>query len=62
VAAFSLNSLTKRLRVVGLPAATLQEITERGHAAYRRAWDEYEELHSEEHPYRFYDRMAASAG
>ncbi len=62
VADFSLNSLTKRLRVVGLPAGTLAEITQRGHAAYQRAWDEYEELHSEDHPYRFYDRMAASAG
>ena len=28
---------------------------------YDAAWDEYEAIHNEEHPRRFYDRMAATA-
>ncbi len=58
---FSLNSLTKRLRVAGIPETTLNEIHERGVSYYDASWAQYEELHGEEHPYRFYDRLAASA-
>jgi ribonucleoside-diphosphate reductase beta chain len=62
VASFSLNSLTKRLRVVGLPQDVLEEIHSRGNTYYEAAWDEYEQIHSEEHPRRYYDRMAAASG
>jgi ribonucleoside-diphosphate reductase beta chain len=62
VASFSLNSLTKRLKVVGLPQEVLEEVTSRGNSYYEAAWDEYEVIHSEEHPRRYYDRMAAASG
>lgn len=57
---FSLDSLTKRLRVAGLPDGTCAEVWERGRAYYDAAWAEYEEIHSEEHPRRFFDRLAAA--
>ena len=57
---FSLNSLTKRLRVVGLPKSTLDEVKSQGLAYYDAAWAEYEAIHGEEHPYRYFERMAAA--
>lgn len=57
---FSLNSLIKRLKVIGIPQATLEEIRSRGLAYYDAAWTEYEEIHGEDHPYRYFDQMAAS--
>lgn len=57
---FSLNSLTKRLRVAGLSKETCDEITRRGIGYYDTCWAEYEDTHGEEHPYRFYDRMVAA--
>jgi hypothetical protein len=60
VRAFSLNSLTKRLRVVGLSKEFCDEITLRGNAHYDAAWEEYEDIHKEEHPRRYYDRIAAA--
>jgi ribonucleoside-diphosphate reductase beta chain len=57
---FSLHSLTKRLKVAGLPEATLEEIRERGITYYDASWSEYEDIHGSEHPRRFYDRMAAA--
>jgi ribonucleoside-diphosphate reductase beta chain len=62
VRAFSLNSLNKRLRVVGLPEATLDEIVRRGNSYYDAAWARYEEIHGEEHPRRYFDRMAPING
>src|SRR5918992_498280 len=59
---FSLNSLTKRLRVVGLPQATVDEVTKRGIEYYSACWAEYEDNFGEEHPYRFWERMAPAAG
>ena len=59
---FSLNSLIKRLRVAGVAEETLEEIHRRGISYYDTCWAEYEENNGEEHPYRFYDRMAAAAG
>ena len=58
VRAFSLNSLTKRLRVAGIDAEACDEITRRGNEYYDTAWDEYESIHGEEHPRRFFDRLA----
>lgn len=57
---FSLNSLIKRLRVVGLPQASLDEVRTKGVAYYDAAWSEYETIHGEEHPYRFFERLAAA--
>ena len=59
---FSLNSLIKRLRVAGVNEDTLAEIHRRGIEYYDTCWAEYEANNGEEHPYRFYDRMAAAAG
>jgi ribonucleoside-diphosphate reductase beta chain len=57
---FSLNSLIKRLKVVGLGRDVLEEVRARGVTYYDEAWAAYEDLHSEEHPYRFFERMAAA--
>lgn len=60
VRTFSLNSLTKRLRVVGLSRDFCEEVTRRGVVYYDDAWAEYEAIHGEEHPYRFFDNRAAA--
>lgn len=57
---FSLNSLTKRLRVIGLSEETCEQVTKRGIDYYDAAWAEYEEIHGEEHPYRYFERLAVS--
>ena len=62
VAAFSLNSLVKRLRVVGIAKESCEEIVKRGNSYYHDAWTDYESIHGEEHPYRFFDRLAAAPG
>lgn len=61
VRAFSLNSLTKRLRVAGLGQDVCDEITNRGVGYYETAWDDYEAIHDEEHPRRWFDRQATPA-
>lgn len=61
VRAFSLNSLTKRLRVAGLTQESCDEITRLGLSYYDKAWAEYEDTHGVEHPRRFYDRQMAGA-
>jgi hypothetical protein len=54
-----LTSLTKRLRVVGLSQESCDEVRRLGNAYYEEAWAEYERLHGEEHPRRFFDRLTA---
>ncbi|MGH2777229.1 MAG: ribonucleotide-diphosphate reductase subunit beta [Actinomycetota bacterium] len=61
VSTFSLISLTKRLRTLGLTTQACEEITKRGNLYYGNAWDEYEDIHGEEHPRRFFDRLAPAA-
>ena len=61
VRAFSLNSLTKRLRVAGVSQEVTDEITRRGNEYYDAAWSEYEQIQGEEHPYRYFDRLAGAA-
>lgn len=61
VRAFSLNSLTKRLRVAGLSQTSCDEITRLGLGYYDKSWAEYEDTHQVEHPRRFYDRQMAGA-
>jgi ribonucleoside-diphosphate reductase beta chain len=53
---FSLNSLTKRLRVVGLSDEYCRDLRTRGFGYYEAAWAEYEEIHGMEHPYRYFQR------
>ena len=62
VRSFSLNSLTKRLRVVGLSEEFCNEVTTRGNTYYDAAWAEYEDIHGEEHPRRYFDRLATAGG
>jgi ribonucleoside-diphosphate reductase beta chain len=57
---FSLVSLTKRLRVAGIPNEVCEQVKDRGRTYYDAAWMEYEAIHGEEHPRRFYDRMASA--
>jgi hypothetical protein len=54
VVAFSTHSLTKRLRVAGVSARVCDEIGRRAERCYQAAWDEYEDLHGEEHPCRYF--------
>jgi len=61
VRSFSLQSLTKRLRVVGIAKEVCAEVTERGIGYYDVAWSDYEKIHGEEHPYRYFDRVAPAA-
>jgi ribonucleoside-diphosphate reductase beta chain len=58
---FSLHSLTKRLRVVGISKEVCDEITRRGTDYYDRAWADYEGIHGVEHPYRYFERLAAAS-
>lgn len=60
VRSFSLTSLTKRLRVAGLSAKACDRITAEGIGYYDEAWAEYEELHGEDHPRRFFDQLATA--
>jgi ribonucleoside-diphosphate reductase beta chain len=62
VRAFSLNSLIKRLRVAGISEDVCEEIERRGNSYYDAAWADYERIHDDEHPFRYYDRLAAAAG
>ena len=57
---FSLHSLIKRLRVAGVSEEALAEIHRRGVEYYDTCWAEYEDNNAEEHPYRFYDRLATA--
>jgi ribonucleoside-diphosphate reductase beta chain len=58
---FSLNSLTKRLRVVGISDEFCKEVRTRGLTFYEAAWAEYEDIHGMEHPYRYFQRMAPAS-
>lgn len=57
---FSLNSLLKRLRVVGLAPTVLDSFRKQGLSYYEQAWAEYESIHNEEHPSRYFQRMATT--
>jgi ribonucleoside-diphosphate reductase beta chain len=57
---FSLHSLTKRLRVVGISDDFLAHVRTEGLKFYDAAWAEYEDIHGEHHPYRYFEAMATS--
>lgn len=58
---FSLHSLTKRLKVVGVPEDFCRDVWVKGITYYDRAWAEYEDIHAEAHPYRFFEAAASTS-
>jgi ribonucleoside-diphosphate reductase beta chain len=57
---FSIGSLSKRLRSVGLSDATVSSLADEMRGVYERLWDRYEEIHGVEHPVRWYQREEAA--
>jgi ribonucleoside-diphosphate reductase beta chain len=58
---FAIESLSKRLRSIGLGDATIADIGGQYRDLYERFWARYEEVHGVEHPVRWYQRQAAVA-
>jgi ribonucleoside-diphosphate reductase beta chain len=58
---FALDSLTKRLRASGVPAAAASAVHEKGLSLYERAWSDYERTHGVRHPVRFYQEGLVTA-
>jgi ribonucleoside-diphosphate reductase beta chain len=58
---FSIGSLVKRLRSVGLSDSTVEDLASEMRGIYERLWDRYEEIHGTEHPVRWYQRQEAAA-
>jgi len=58
---FAIESLSRRLRSVGISDATIGDIGERYSGLYDRFWAQYEDIHGVEHPVRWYQRQAAAA-
>ncbi|MBJ7611692.1 MAG: hypothetical protein JF924_05150 [Candidatus Dormibacteraeota bacterium] len=58
---FSIGSLVKRLRSVGLSDSTVEDLASEMRGIYGRLWDRYEEIHGTEHPVRWYQRQEAAA-
>ena len=56
---FSLFSLTKRLRVIGISDEFISHVEDVGRKTYDSCVSEYEERHGEDHPVRWYDRQAS---
>jgi hypothetical protein len=59
---FSIGSLSKRLRSVGLSDSTVEGLAQEMRGIYERLWSRYEEIHGVEHPVRWYQREEARAG
>jgi len=58
---FAIDSLAKRLRSVGISDAVIADIAGQYSPIYDRLWTQYEEIHGEEHPVRWYQQQAAAA-
>lgn len=56
---FSLQSLTKRLRVAGLSKEFCDKVTADGNRFYDRGVKEYEDRFGKEHPIRWWERQAS---
>jgi ribonucleoside-diphosphate reductase beta chain len=54
--AFAVESLTKRLRAVGIEPERVESLGERGTAAIWEAVEEYERRHGQDHPVRAWER------
>ena len=57
---FAIDSLTKRLRAVGLSDLVLDEIGGHMRSLYEAAWARYEATHGGEHPVRYWERLAST--
>ncbi len=55
---FSIGSLAKRLRSIGLSETVVDQIQDRYRGLYDQLWARYEEIHGVEHPVRWYQRWA----
>jgi len=53
---FALEQTAKRLRMVGLSDATVEEVLDAYRSHYERYWSRYEEKHGIDHPVRWYQR------
>jgi hypothetical protein len=58
---FSIGSLSKRLRSVGLSETTVEDLAQEMRGIYERLWDRYDQIHGVEHPVRWYQREQAAA-
>jgi ribonucleoside-diphosphate reductase beta chain len=56
---FSLQSLTKRLRVAGISKEFCEKVIEDGKKYYAKSVGEYEERFGKEHPIRWWERQAS---
>jgi ribonucleoside-diphosphate reductase beta chain len=56
---FSLQSLTKRLRVAGISTEFCEKVVEDGKRFYAQGVKEYEERFAKEHPIRWWERQAS---
>lgn len=57
---FSLDSLAKRLRAVGISDSAIESIRNRYWGLYEGLWARYEEIHGVDHPVRWYQRQEAA--
>jgi ribonucleoside-diphosphate reductase beta chain len=58
---FAIESLSKRLRSVGLSDGAISTIGGQYRGLYDRFWAQYEDIHGVEHPVRWYQRQTAAA-
>ena len=58
---FAIESLSKRLRSIGLSDATIGDIGSHYRGFYEPFWAQYEQIHGVEHPVRWYQRQTAAA-
>ena len=58
---FAIESLSKRLRSVGLSDGAISTIGGQYRGLYDRFWAQYEDIHGVEHPVRWYQRQPAAA-
>ena len=57
-----LVSLTLRFGGRGGAGRVCNRVTTRGNASHDAAWADYEDIHGEEHPRRYFDRLATADG
>ncbi|HLH68322.1 MAG TPA: ribonucleotide-diphosphate reductase subunit beta [Candidatus Dormibacteraeota bacterium] len=58
---FSIGSLARRLRSIGISEGVVDQIQDRYRGLYERLWARYEEIHGIEHPVRWYQRQAEAS-
>jgi len=58
---FAIESLSKRLRSIGVSDGTIADIGSHYRGLYEPFWAQYEQIHRVEHPVRWYQRQTAAA-